>query len=64
MKLHSTTIDHLIRLFEMHGGHRNEQRLRSMLGELDLAKYDRQDGKTIVVLQEELDAQTQQAAGG
>lgn len=55
MKLHSSVIEKLISLFEMHGGHRNESKLRSSLGELQLSEYKRQTGEKILVVSEDLD---------
>lgn len=57
MKLHGTLIEHLVGLFEMHSGHRNQQRLRETLAELDVVDYKRQTGESVVVLKDDLDTE-------
>lgn len=50
MKLHNTAVERLIRMFSMHGGHREEWRLRSELAKLDLTVYSQQStGNDILV---------------
>lgn len=56
MKLHSSVIEKLVSIFEMHGGHKNELRLKNVLSTVDLAQYDRQStGESILVLSEDLE---------
>lgn len=62
MKLHTSVIERLVSLFEMHGGHRGENRLRNALGEVELSEYDRKSGEKILVLTEELDREMAQIA--
>lgn len=54
MNLHPTVIDRLIKIFEVYGGHREQTRLRNELMALALGTYTRQDGRTIVVLEKDL----------
>jgi len=50
MKLHNTTVEKLIRMFAMHGGHREEWRLRHELSQIDLTVYAQQSsGNDILV---------------
>lgn len=55
MKLHSSLIDKLIKIYETHSGHRNETRLRNVLAALDVSEYQRQTGEKIVVDSSDLD---------
>ena len=54
MRLHISTIEKLIRTYENYGGHRNEQKLKSALAELDFSEYERGSGEKILVLTEDL----------
>ena len=55
MKLHATAIEKLVRMFTMHGGHREEWRLRHELSNLDLTVYSQQSsGNEILVPTEEI----------
>jgi len=55
MKLHETTIKELVRIFQVHGGHREEWRLAHELSKLDLSLYTQQaSGKEVLVLTERL----------
>ena len=60
MKLHSTVIERLIKVYQNYGGYREENRLRSVLESLDLATYDRQTGakNTVIVLTKDLEKKT------
>ena len=50
MKLHESAIKELVRIFETHGGHREEWRLKSILRDLDLSVYRQAStGKNILV---------------
>jgi hypothetical protein len=50
MKIHSTAIQHLIKLFEVYGGHREEWRLAHELSKVDLTAYERQSsGEKVLV---------------
>lgn len=51
MKLHDTTIKELVRIFQVHGGHREEWRLAHELSKIDLSLYTQQtSGKEVLVL--------------
>jgi hypothetical protein len=55
MKLHETTIKELIRIFQIHGGHREEWRLAHELSKIDLSVYSQQSsGSEILVLTQTL----------
>ena len=55
MKLHNSVIKELVRIFETHGGHREEWRLKNVLNELKLSTYKQNStGKTILVLTKDL----------
>jgi hypothetical protein len=60
MKLHQSVIEKLVAVFEMHGGHRNENRLKDALRTLDLAEYTRATGQKILVLTEDLERERAQ----
>ena len=61
MKLHNTTITEFIRVFQTHGGHRDEKRLREVLSKLDLAVYEQSTtGNQVLVLTKELLEKTKQ----
>jgi hypothetical protein len=61
MRLHTTVIEKLVRLYETYGGHRNESKLKSMLQEIDLSEYERQSGEKILVMTGDLnDAKNEQ----
>ena len=50
MKLHSSVVDRLVQLFKLHGGHREEWRLKHELSKLDLSVYEQQTtGNNILV---------------
>ncbi len=56
MRLHETTVKELIRLFQVHGGHREEWRLAHELSKVNLSAYTQQStGKDVLVLTEHLD---------
>jgi hypothetical protein len=55
MKLHESTIKELVRVFQVHGGHREEWRLAHELSKIDLSIYMQQtSGKEVLVLTEKL----------
>ncbi len=55
MKLHESTIKELVRIFQIHGGHREEWRLAHELSKLDLSLYEQQKtGNNVLVLTEAL----------
>jgi hypothetical protein len=55
MKLHTTVIEKLVQIYDTYGGHRNENKLRSILQQVDLSEYVRQSGEKILVMSEDLD---------
>jgi len=58
MKLHTTLINELVRIFEVHGGHREEWRLKSELSKVDVSTYTQKTGDSVLVLTDHLRAQT------
>jgi hypothetical protein len=55
MKLHKTVVEELVRIFQIHGGHREEWRLQSELSKIDLTTYNQQTtGNQILVLTKHL----------
>lgn len=56
MRLHTSVVEKLVKMFETYGGHRNESRLKEMLSKLDLSTYKRQSGEDILVSSDELAA--------
>ena len=54
MKLHSTTIERLVSIYETYGGYKNESKLRSQLQEVDFSAYTRETGEKILVLTDDL----------
>ena len=56
MKLHTTVIEQLIRLYTNYGGYPEERKLREALTELDLNTYQQQTGtkQTVLVVESEL----------
>lgn len=58
MRLHGTTIEKLLRVYETYGGHRTDAKLRAALEEIDLAEYERQTGEKILVLTEDLNRES------
>ena len=55
MKLHDSTIKELVRIFQVHGGHREEWRLSHELSKVDLTPYSQQStGDEVLVLTEVL----------
>ena len=57
MKLHTTLINELVRIFEVHGGHREEWRLKSELSKIDVSTYTQKSGNNVLVLTDQLNAQ-------
>jgi len=54
MKMHQTTIDKLVKIFENYGGHREQIKLKTMLASLDMSVYKQNSGKEVLVLTEEM----------
>ena len=55
MKLHGTVIKELVRIFQIHGGHREEWRLSHELSKIDLSLYSQKSsGKEVLVLSKDL----------
>ncbi len=56
MKLHTTVIEQLIRLYTNYGGYPEERKLRQALTEIDLDTYQQQTGtkQTVLVLESDL----------
>ena len=55
MKLHESTIKELVRIFQVHGGHKEEWRLSHELSKVDLSLYvQNATGKEVLVLTREL----------
>jgi hypothetical protein len=55
MKLHESAIKELIRIFQVHGGHREEWRLSHELAKVDLTSYNQQStGKEVLVLSKDI----------
>ena len=55
MKLHESTIKELVRIFQVHGGHREEWRLSHELSKVELSSYiQNSTGKEVLVLTEDL----------
>jgi hypothetical protein len=52
MKLHESTVKELIRIFQVHGGHREEWRLFHELAKIDFSMYKQQSGNDVIVLTE------------
>jgi hypothetical protein len=55
MRLHTTAIEKLIKLYSNYGGYPEERRLRQALLEMDLTEYKQQTGKkqSVLVLTED-----------
>lgn len=49
MRLHSTLIEKLVRVFTTYGGHKDEKKLREELSKIDIGTYTRMSGETILV---------------
>jgi hypothetical protein len=55
MKLHSSAIKELIRIFETHGGHKGNAVVFERISDLDLSLYNqRSTGRDVIVLTKEL----------
>ena len=55
MKLHESAIKELIRIFQVHGGHREEWRLGNELSKIELTAYNQQStGKDVLVLSRDI----------
>tara|TARA_E500000331_G_scaffold298429_1_gene298227 strand:- start:330 stop:515 length:186 start_codon:yes stop_codon:yes gene_type:complete len=57
MKLHPTVINEILRLFDIHGGHKGNKPVAKLIAELDLSLYNQNStGKDVIVLTRELEA--------
>jgi hypothetical protein len=58
MKLHQSTIDKLIKTFELYGGRKDQAKLVEHLKSMDLLVYERKNnenkGEKVLVLKEEM----------
>jgi|TARA_R110000803_G_scaffold60520_2_gene119788 hypothetical protein len=55
MKIHESAIKELVRIFQVHGGHREEWRLINELSKIDLTAYSQQrTGNDILVLSKDI----------
>lgn len=63
MKLHTTTVEKFLRIYENFGGHRDEARLRSALNEVELDVYQRESGEKILVLSDHLEREKSHVKG-
>jgi len=55
MKIHESAIKELVRIFQVHGGHREEWRLIHELSKIDLTAYLQQrTGNDILVLSKDI----------
>ena len=54
MKLHNTTVENLIKAFTTHGGHREENRLKKVLSNMQFEVYTQQTGNQVLVLSEDI----------
>ena len=63
MKFHTSLITELVRIFETHGGHREEWRLKSELAKLDATVYTQHTGKQVIVSTRVLNEQIQKNTG-
>ena len=55
MKLHSSAIKEMVKIFETHGGHRGNEWVFKLLAELDLSTYHQTStGREVLVLTKEL----------
>jgi len=56
MKLHSTVIEKLVKIYETYGGHSGERKLREELSRVDFTTYDKKTGnkETLIVLTEDM----------
>ena len=55
MKLHSSTVEKLVQMFKLHGGHREEWRLKHELSKLDLSVYSQHStGEDVIVPSDKL----------
>ena len=52
MKLHESTVRELIRIFQVHGGHREEWRHFHQRAKIDFSMYKQQSGNDVIVLTE------------
>jgi len=49
MKLHSTLVEQLIKLFEINSGWPEQRKLREVLSELNVSTYKRANGSEVLV---------------
>jgi hypothetical protein len=64
MKLHSSLVDKLIELYQVYGGHNNENRLRSVLTSLDCTDYVRSNGDKVLVATDDLERERAKTLSG
>ena len=61
MKLHTTLVDHLLRMMEINSGWKEEWKLKAALNNLDVSVYTSTDGQKILVPTIELQKYVQAA---
>lgn len=61
MRLHNTVVKKLLRLYELHGGRRDERKLVEALSTLELSEYEQESKKVVLVLTDELTEEKQKA---
>ena len=54
MKIHDSAIVELIKVFQIYGGHRSEERLKSELRKIDWSIYTQNTGNDVLVLTDDL----------
>ena len=61
MRLHTSVIKEMIRIFETHGGFLGEKRIREALAQMDLSTYlQNSTGREVLVLTKELDEKSRE----
>lgn len=63
MKLHNSVITRMTQLFDVWGGHKNQQRLSQELNKLDFSVYTNQTGEQILVLSSDLKNELKKLGG-
>tara|TARA_Y100000034_G_C6797131_1_gene357391 strand:- start:76 stop:339 length:264 start_codon:yes stop_codon:yes gene_type:complete len=61
MKMHSTLIDKLLKIYEINSGWKEEWKLKKVLNTVDISVYTNQQGVQILVPAEELNKHVVQA---
>ena len=54
MKLHHSVIEKLVRIVDLHGGRKDDVRLREEITKLDLTSYTQKTNNTVLVLTEDI----------